>query len=442
MNNLKELYRSHIADLTKNSQSVLQQYGYDQLVIHSGQLVRKSQFDDQDFPLRTVPMFEWWTDLQWSNSAIVLGKNKDPELVAMRDNSFWERPVEPDWDLIQAGMEVSEVSTTDELKKKIEGRGKTVFIGHQNPTLRDLGADEDHLNPNELIEGLHDFRATKSAYEIECMAEASRIAVRGHRATEVAFRSGMRSELGIHLEYLKATHQDDAQTPYKNIVALGDAAAILHHMHYRDVPDAKTLLVDAGASSRRYHSDITRTYVEAGNDEATVLFQALLDRMEALELELCSRVKIGDYYEDLHNYANEQIGQILIDNKILNCSLEEAVETNTTRKFFPHGLGHSLGIQVHDVGCLKRAPKERNKWLRNTTRMTPGQVFTIEPGLYFIDTLLDELKSSEQGTFVDWGKIDILRPYGGIRIEDNIVVQDEDSPEPFRNLTREAFAEI
>ena len=80
------------------------------------------------------------------------------------------------------------------------------------------------------------------------MAEANRIGAKGHAAIEQAFRSGVRSELQLHLEYLKASHQDDSETPYKNIVALGDAAAILHHMHYRDVPDAKTLLVDAGAN--------------------------------------------------------------------------------------------------------------------------------------------------------------------------------------------------
>jgi Xaa-Pro dipeptidase len=438
---LKDLYRSHIDALTQNSQAALEQAGYEQLVIHSGKLVRKSSFDDQDFPLRTVPMFEWFSDLQWSDSVIILGKNRAPELLALRDNSFWERPVEPDWDIIRAGLEVTEVQSSDAIKDKIEGHSKTAFIGHQSSALESIGANSDNLNPEQLVELLHDHRAIKSAYEIECLAEASRIAVQGHKATERAFKEGMRSELGIHLEYLKATHQDDAQTPYKNIVALGDAAAILHHMHYRDVPEAKSLLVDAGASSRRYHSDITRSYVADDTDEATALFCNILDQMEKLQLRLCARVKVDDFYEDLHNYANEQIGQILIDTQVLKCGLEEAVQTDTTRKFFPHGLGHSLGLQVHDVGCLKRAPKERNKWLRNTTQMAAGQVFTIEPGLYFIDTLLEELKGSAQSSFVDWAKIDLLRPFGGIRIEDNIVVLPEDAEKNFRNLTREAFAE-
>ena len=74
--------------------------------------------------------------------------------------------------------------------------------------------------------------------------------------------------------------------------------------------------------------------------------------------------------------------------------------------------------------------------------MAAGQVFTIEPGLYFIDTLLEELKSSEQSKFVDWTKIEMLRPYGGIRIEDNIVVLKEEDTADYRNLTREAFGQV
>jgi len=438
----KELYRSHVEELTKNSQLALRETDYDQLVIHSGRLLKKSQFDDQDFPLRTVPMFEWWTDLQWSDSAIIVGKNREPELIALRSKSFWERPKEPNWEIIRSGLEVTEVTELSELKNKIEGSGRTAYIGHGEDVVEHLDANVDHLNPSSLIEKLHDCRATKTIYEIECMAEANRIGARGHDAIEKMFRAGVRSELQLHLEYLKASHQDDSETPYKNIVALGDAAAILHHMHYRNVPEAKTLLVDAGASFRRYPSDITRTYVIKEDTEETNLFENILSRMEILKQELCNRVKVGDYFEDLHNYAHEEVGRILIDLDIVRCSLEETLETNLTRKFFPHGLGHSIGIQVHDVGCLKRAPKERNKWLRNTTKMTPYQVFTIEPGLYFIDTLLEELKESEQSTHVDWKKIQMMKPYGGIRVEDNIVVLPEKSEEAFRNLTREAFAEL
>src|SRR5688572_32983280 len=120
------------------------------------------------------------------------------------------------------------------------------------------------------------------------MAEASRIGARGHRAAAEAFRAGERSELAIHLRYLEATGQDDADTPYKNIVALGDAGAILHHVTYRNAPGAKSFLIDAGATHLGYNSDITRTYC---NDSS--LFAELLTRMETMQQRIVGKVAVG-----------------------------------------------------------------------------------------------------------------------------------------------------
>ena len=109
---------------------------------------------------------------------------------------------------------------------------------------------------------------------------------------------------------------------------------------------------------------------------------------------------------------------------------------SVTRALFPHGLGHSLGVTVHDVGMKPRAPRPDNKFLRNTSVIEPGQVFTIEPGIYVIDGLLAPLQADDRRGLVDWDAIAELRPFGGIRIEDNVVVE----PRGVRNLTREAFA--
>ena len=99
-------------------------------------------------------------------------------------------------------------------------------------------------------------------------------------------------------------------------------------------------------------------------------------------------------------------------------------------------FGHSLGITVHDVGMKLRPPRADNPFLRNTSKIEPGQVFTIEPGVYVIEGLLGPLRADDRKDLLDWAAIDELRPFGGIRIEDNIVVQEAG----IRNLTREAFA--
>jgi Xaa-Pro dipeptidase len=106
-----------------------------------------------------------------------------------------------------------------------------------------------------------------------------------------------------------------------------------------------------------------------------------------------------------------------------------------TRAFFPHGLGHSLGLQTHDVGCGLRPPRGDNPFLRNTSDVAVGQVFTIEPGVYFIEALLGPLRTSVAAGLVDWSLVEALAPLGGVRIEDDLHVVG--GAPAARNLTRE-----
>jgi Xaa-Pro dipeptidase len=122
---------------------------------------------------------------------------------------------------------------------------------------------------------------------------------------------------------------------------------------------------------------------------------------------------------------------------------EAIVDARITAAFFPHGLGHLLGLQTHDVGGFQAGPAggtiprpDGHPFLRATRVLEEGYVVTIEPGLYFIDALLGELKASDNNRFVDWAKVDNFRKFGGIRIEDNVVAKAA-GPE---NLTRDAFS--
>jgi len=112
------------------------------------------------------------------------------------------------------------------------------------------------------------------------------------------------------------------------------------------------------------------------------------------------------------------------------------VARDVTRALFPHGLGHSLGVVTHDVGMRERSPRPDNRFLRNTSTIEVGQVFTIEPGFYVIDALVEPLRRDDRAGLVNWSAIDALRPYGGIRIEDNVAVVEGGT----WNLTRDAFA--
>lgn len=434
MTDTEELYRAHVSTLCDRSSDALAEAGYDAVVVHAGDLVKSSRFDDLEYPFRASPSFAHWVPWPWPGSAVLFRAGRAPVLLARRRSDFWERLEAPHRSLVEAVVEVSEVDTLDRATE-FRRTGKVAFVGETAAAAHRLGFDEHDINPSTLIEVLHETRVRKTPYEVEALAEANRRAVRGHRAIAEAFASGVRSELELHLAYLGAIGQGDSETPYTNIVALGDAASVLHHHAYGTRPEARSLLVDAGASVRGYGADITRTHTMDGSGP----FSELLSAMEALQTGILQAIHVGMPYERLHDLAHEALGQLLVELGWVHCSAEAAVREGLTRVFFPHGLGHSLGVQVHDVGCRRSPPRPENAWLRNTRDIEPGQVFTIEPGLYFIDALLDPVKGSTAGASVHWKAIDPLRPYGGIRIEDDVFIRASGSTPPIRNLTREAF---
>jgi Xaa-Pro dipeptidase len=227
--------------------------------------------------------------------------------------------------------------------------------------------------------------------------------------------------------------------PYNAIVALDEKAAFLHYESKRPLGDGKVLLIDAGAQFRGYASDITRTHVSRRCDSR---FVALRDGMEKIQQDLCALVRPGAPFGDLHLEAHRKIGALLVETGIVKATAAEAMEKGWSRPFFPHGLGHHLGLQVHDVGGhledrdgAKAPPPREHPYLRNTRAIEPGQFFTIEPGLYFIEMLLREFRSGGASSRFDWKLIDELAPLGGIRIEDNVLV----TRDGHRNLTREAL---
>jgi Xaa-Pro dipeptidase len=124
---------------------------------------------------------------------------------------------------------------------------------------------------------------------------------------------------------------------------------------------------------------------------------------------------------------------------------QAALESGVTSVFFPHGIGHLLGLQVHDVGGVMGDDKGQERQrppghpaLRLTRMLEPGVVVTVEPGIYFIDSLLAAAHSDARRAHIDWAVVEELKPYGGIRIEDNVATTQA-LPE---NMTRDAFSRV
>ena len=433
---LTRLHARHVAELQRRYEPALARAGLDGVVIHSGSQKTRSDFDDQYFALRPTPFFQHFVALAEPDCALVIRTGHRPRLLWPAQTSFWEKPAEPEGQHFRETLDVVEVASVAAIAQHLPAGARLGFIGEDRSRAGLWGIDAAAVNPAGLLRDLDAARVHKTAYEIVCLAEATRRAARGHEELRRRFLAGDESELDLHLAFLGATRQDDAETPYKNIVALGEHAATLHHISYSKASAARaaqSLLVDAGASFQGYCSDITRTWVK-GQGATADAFAALCQAVEAMQQRLCAAVRVELPYEQLHDEAHRQVSVILRDLGLVRLSPDEIDGRGISRAFFPHGLGHSLGLQCHDVGCAEIKPRPDNPFLRNTTPVSVGQVFTIEPGVYFIDGLLEPLRAGKDAGAIDWRLCEALRALGGVRIEDDVEVT---GPAAVRNLTRE-----
>jgi Xaa-Pro dipeptidase len=432
MQDLANLYRAHVATLQAGYGRALEAQGYAALLVHAGAVQPVSRFDDREWPFKPTPAFAHWLPLVEPESWLLFEPGTRPRVLRGYQAGFWDGPppAAPDW--VWAEIDVRSIAP-DRLAAELP-TGRLAFVGEDPARAAALGIA--HPNPPALVAAFDQIRTRKTDYERACLADATRRAVAGHRHAFALFRGQPMSELELHLEFLDASGQDATQTPYQNIVALGRNAAVLHHVSYeRRAPGPRrSLLIDAGASELGYGCDITRTEV-IGDGEPARVFADLVARVDAMQQELCRRVRPGLPYEELHDQCHQLVAPILRELDIVRAGDEEIVATGVTRRFLPHGLGHSLGIQVHDVGCKLTPPRADNPWLRNTSDIAIGQIFTIEPGIYFIPELLERLRGEPLGNKVNWPLVDALSPFGGVRIEDNVAVMEDGVV----NLTRQAW---
>ncbi|KGI76861.1 Xaa-Pro dipeptidase [Oleiagrimonas soli] len=436
---LAQAYPLHLATLRQRADAALEAVGRAHLVIPAGHPIGK-HLDDMEYPFAVHPSFKQWVPLlNAPGSWIVYTPGEKPVLIYLQPQDFWHLTPEDPTGYWVEHFDIRLIRTWEDARQHLpKDPAACAILGQPRDGIADFVPDA----PEAVVQYLNYHRAYKTPYEQIRMREASALGARGHRAAAAAFRAG-ESEFGIHMAYLHAVGQTDAELPYHSIAGLNEHGAVLHYMHFDTTPPERnrSFLIDAGASSGGYASDITRTYAAPEAEE----FRALIDAVDKVQLQLCDGVRAGRDYAELHLQAHQLLAGVLKDQGIVDMSPEAMVERGVSSTFFPHGLGHGIGLQVHDVGGFMRSDKggtiaqpDGHPFLRMTRALETDMVVTIEPGLYFIDMLLARLKERPEGKHVDWNRVDALRPYGGIRIEDDVICTDGD-PE---NMTRDAFAAL
>jgi Xaa-Pro aminopeptidase len=333
------------------------------LVLESGS--EKVYSNDVHYPFRANSDFYYLSGFKEPDSALVLDPNSEnPYSIYLREKN----PEKEIWDGPRLGL---------------DSAPQALFV--DKVYLSQDFQDKDYENHKDIISFLHKMRSIKSDYEILCMKKSNQIAKQAHREIEKHINAGV-FEYEIEAILLNIFRSQGASGwAYPPIVASGPNSCILHYIsNSRQIVDGDLVLVDAGCEYEYYASDISRTF--SANDTMSSEQKEIYDLvLKAQELAI-KTVKPGGSFMETHEVCQNYIGKGLKELAYI----DDAENINQIKKYFMHGTGHSLGIDVHDVGIDKK-----------TSRYEIGMVTTIEPGIYI----------PEKGF--------------GIRIEDNVLVSSD-----------------
>jgi len=431
-----ELYPAHIAEMTARFSAALEATRFDSAIVYAGDEITVDR-DDAAYAFVAEPYFKAWAPLtRHPGSALQFTPGKRPHLVLFEDQSFWhEPPSAPAGEWLEH-FELSRAGTTQQRDDLLaSGPGRTAAIGPRHTHW----LDDVVPNDTSLLSRLDLDRARKTPYESTCIAHANEIAARGHAIAQGLYAEDA-SEFAISLAYCEATNHRETELPYGSIVAFNEHAAVLHYQNLRHDPPGtpSSFLLDAGAAFNGYAADITRTV-----SRGSAAMAALIDAVDALQRQICAELRPGVDFVAANERAHQLVAEALVRLGIVSCTADDALERGVTRTFLPHGLGHLLGLQVHDAGGrlvdasgTLRPPPPEHPMLRLTRLLEPGFVITVEPGIYFIPSLLAQLRGSSNRDVVDWRSVEALAPFGGVRIEDDVLVTSDG----IVNLSRPALA--
>jgi Xaa-Pro aminopeptidase len=414
------------------------------IILWIGHGLQPRNYADNTYPFRQNSHFLYYTGLAEPDLVLLSFPEFDHDILfskpASIDDIVWTGPKPSRIDLARnAGIEtVEDIERLEEyLAKAQTQKTKIQYLPpYQYATLfklaQLLNVELGEVVPNasqRLMELVAGQRSVKSDVEIAEIEEALSITDRMHRTCMAAARPGMReSELAGMIQGIALS--GDRQQSYDPIVTV--RGEVLHNHSYDGIlSEGQLLLNDSGAESLMYYaSDITRTFPVSGRFTAVQaeVYQVAL----RMQLGTIGMIKPGISYREIHLGACRILAEGLRTMGLMQGNPSDAVDAGAHALFFPHGIGHMLGLDVHDMedlGDIVGYKKERRSgqfglnFLRLSRPLEAGFVLTVEPGIYFIPALIDRWQQERlHKEFLNYDRINTFRGFGGIRIEDDVLV--------------------
>ncbi|XP_068938735.1 xaa-Pro dipeptidase [Petaurus breviceps papuanus] len=335
---------------------------------------------------------------------------------------------------------VDDVQYSDDIAKVLASKTPSVLL-----TLRGVNTDSGSICREASFEGISQFnvnntilhpeivecRVIKTDMELEVLRYTNKVSSDAHREVMKAVKVGMKEyELESLFEHYCYSRGGMRHSSYTCICGSGENAAVLHYGHAgapndKTIQDGDLCLFDMGGEYYCFSSDITCTFPANGKftPDQKAIYEAVLRSSRAV----MNAIKPGVSWPDMHRLADRVHLEELTRISILTGNVDDMVRVHLGAVFMPHGLGHFLGIDVHDVGGypegVERIDEPGLRSLRTARTLEQGMVLTVEPGIYFIDHLLDQaLADPAQACFINNHTLQRFRGFGGVRIEEDVVV--------------------
>lgn len=395
----------------------------DVVLVHAGHPIQRPGGFDQTYNYLPHPDYFWLTSFRRVGGISAYSKSEgwvDFVSPVTRDEKIWEG----------GGIDLpgKDLATFDQWlsSKKFK---KTFHLGqHAESVSRDPS-----LGSLDLLEAYNEARRYKDQGEVELVKKLAGIANEGYKKLKTYIRPGV-SERDIQIAYeTEVQRAGSERLPYDTIVGAGTNSAVLHAIPTsRIVKENDIVLIDAGADIQDYCVDVTRVYSATGtlDQRQKTIFDIVL-RAQTSSINLC---KPGIEWSEVHLASAREIAKGLKDLGIMKCSVDEALESSAVSVFFPHGVGHMVGLRVRDVGGKynPNPKKYAGARLRVDIPLKENYIMTVEPGLYFISALLnDEETKATYKNQINFAEAEKWSDFGGVRLEDDILVKSTG----YENLT-------